>query len=136
MNIRQTAINAIVVEAEPLVVEAQQMHRGGVQIVTAGGVHCSLIAEFIGLTVGGPAADAASRDPDRERARLVVATFSLGSGLTDKHRSTHHKGIVELANKLTCKFQAAERTAPVKSSQGPRQFAITIIMWCFWAING
>ena len=44
----------LLVEAEFLVVEAEQMERGGVEVVAVGGCARGLEAEFIGLAVAVP----------------------------------------------------------------------------------
>ena len=76
MHIGEAALDAVVVEAEFFVVEAEQVQRGGVEVVAVGGVFGGLEAEFVGGAVSGAALDAAAGHPGGEGAGVVVAAFA------------------------------------------------------------
>ncbi len=84
VHIRKAAGDAIVVEAEFLVIEAEQMKRGGVKIVAVGGILGSFEAEVVGAAVSAAPLDAAASHPCGERTGIVVAAFALGSRLAAK----------------------------------------------------
>ena len=60
MHIREAAGDAVVVEAEFLVVQAEQVQRGGVEVLAVGGILGGFEAEVVGAAIRGAALDAAA----------------------------------------------------------------------------
>src|SRR5690348_15000589 len=91
-----------------LVVEAEQVQDGGVQVVDVDLVLDRGIAELIGGTVYLPALDAAAGQPTTETARAVVAAFTVLSG----------RRPAEFARPDDQRF--LEQAAPLQVGQQPR----------------
>jgi hypothetical protein len=72
MHVRQPAFDAVVVEAEPFVVQAQQMENGGVQVVNRRFFLDGLIAKSIGGSLTHGSLDAGPGQPDGETLGVVV----------------------------------------------------------------
>ena len=81
MHVGEAALDAVVIEAQALVVHAEQVERGGVEVVAVGGVFLGLGTELIRRAVSRAAPDAAAREPRGERAGVVVAALALRAGL-------------------------------------------------------
>ena len=62
-DIRQAEVAALVAEGEPLVVDAELVEHGGVQVVDGDAVLLCVVAEFVGGAVGGSGPDAAAGHP-------------------------------------------------------------------------
>lgn len=60
MHVGQTIVTSLEAVGEAGVIEAQQVHRGGVEVVNVDGVFRDVVAEVIGLTVDVAAFDARS----------------------------------------------------------------------------
>ncbi len=73
VNVRQTAVNAIVAEGEPLMVDSQEVQNRGMQVVAVGFAFGSVEAELIALAVSGPGFDPRTDQPSDERTSVVVA---------------------------------------------------------------
>ena len=100
VDVGEAALDAVVVEGEAFVVNAQQVEGGGVEVVGVSGVLGGFPAEF----VGGPVADASlgssARQPSGEGPCVVVAPESpatLGGGLAPELGGADDKGFVEQA---------------------------------------
>src|SRR5258708_2888531 len=76
INIRQPVIPPRVAEREPLVVEAEEVEDGGVEVVDVDLVLYRAEAEVVGRPVGQAAADAAAGQPGSEAPVVVVAPLS------------------------------------------------------------
>ena len=74
VNVGEAEIATGVAMGEVLVIEAEQVEDGGVDVVDGDRILFGLEAEFVGRSVNGPAADAAARHPDAESVGVVVAT--------------------------------------------------------------
>ena len=74
--IGQSALDTIVVEAQPFVINAKQVECSGVKIVGVGGVHRCLPAQFIRGAIAGTAPNAAADQPRGESAGIVVAALA------------------------------------------------------------
>ena len=99
MDIGESAINAVVVEAEFFVIETEQMQRGGVKIVAIGRVLCSFEPEVVGATIDGTTFDAAAGHPGGKSSRVVIAAFAdtLSGGLTTKLAGADDECAIEQA---------------------------------------
>ncbi len=99
VDICQAAVDAVVVEAQFLVIQPEQVQRGGVQVVAVGGILGGFEAEVVGAAVGGAAFDAAAREPCGECSGVVVAAFAcaLRGGLSAKLAGAEDERAVEQA---------------------------------------
>ena len=77
VDVGQAAVDAVVIKAETLVIEAEKMQRGGVQVVGVGRVFGGLESEFVGAAVSRAAANASACEPDGKRSGIVVPAFTL-----------------------------------------------------------
>jgi len=73
MYIGQAAFDAVVVEAQAFVVEAEQVEQRGVEVVDCRHVFDGFVAEFVGGSVAESALYACSGEPDGEAGGVVVA---------------------------------------------------------------
>ena len=88
MHVGQTSLNAVVIEAQSLMIEAQQVQRGGVQVIRVTRMFARFEAEVVARAVTGPTANAPAGHPRGEGAGVVVATFlsTLHEGLPTELR--------------------------------------------------
>src|SRR5688572_12345544 len=73
VHVRQPALDAVVVEGQALVVDAEQVEHRGVQVVDRSHVLDSLVAEVVGGAEAEAALYAGAGEPDREALWVVVA---------------------------------------------------------------
>src|SRR5882672_7886842 len=73
-HVRQAVVAATVAIGELLVVEAEQMQEGGMKIVDADFIHCGLVADLIAGAVMSARLDPSTREPNRVRVRVMVAS--------------------------------------------------------------
>ena len=73
MYIRQAVPPALVLERQALVVDAEQVHQGGLEVVDVDGVLDDVVTEFVGFAIDGAGLDAGAGHPDGEAAGVVVA---------------------------------------------------------------
>ena len=83
VNVGETALDAVVVEGEALVVEAKEVEDRGVEIVRGEDVFASLEAKLIGGPVAYAALHARPGEPGGEAVGVVVA--AVGAGLEHRH---------------------------------------------------
>src|SRR6266545_6986343 len=83
VDIREPALDAIVVESQSRVIQTQQMKQRGVQVVDGAGVLDRLVTKFVGGAVAEPAFHARAGQPDGEPVRVVVA--AAGALLKGRH---------------------------------------------------
>lgn len=83
MYIRQTAFDAVVIDAQAFVIQPQQVQNCGVQIVDGADLVDGLVTEFVGGAVAEGAFDTRSGHPRGEAVRVVVA--AVGSLLEGRH---------------------------------------------------
>src|SRR5258708_30363198 len=108
MHVGQSALDAVLVEAELFVIEAEQMERGGVEIVAVARMLGGFEAQFVARAVAHAALDPAAREPRGERARIVVATLAalrcgLAAELTraDDQRRVEQTALLEIGEQRT-----------------------------------
>lgn len=82
MHIRQPAVGAVVQDGEFLVVDAQQVEQGGVQVVDGGFVLGGLVGEVVAGAEGGAALHAGAGHPGDTGAAVVVAA---DAALRERH---------------------------------------------------
>ena len=64
-------------KGEAMVIYAETMHDGGIDLVQVDGILGDIVAEVVGFPVGGSRLDAAAGHPHAEIAGVVVATVVL-----------------------------------------------------------
>lgn len=77
VHIGETAFDAVVIVAQALVIEPQQMQHRRVQIVDRADVLRRAVTEFVGRAVAVAMLDAGARQPHREAVGIVVAALVL-----------------------------------------------------------
>ncbi len=81
VHVGQPHVAAAKAVREPLVVHAQEMKHGGVQVVNLDLVLDGMVAVVVGGAVDGASLDPAARQPDREAVGVVIAAVAaLGHG--------------------------------------------------------
>src|SRR5581483_12272544 len=73
VHVGQPHVPAAEPEGQPLVVDAEQVQHGRVQVVDLYPVADHLVAPLVGLAVHGAALDPAAGQPEGERELVVVA---------------------------------------------------------------
>jgi hypothetical protein len=73
MHIRQSALNAVVVKRQTLVINAEQVQNGGVEIVNIDRILGSLPADVVGRSVRDAALQARAGQANGEGVWIVVA---------------------------------------------------------------
>ena len=73
VHVCQSAIDAVVADGELFVVDAEEVHRGGVEVVAVDGVGRGFVGPDVAFAVGGAAFDAATGHPGSERGGVVIA---------------------------------------------------------------
>jgi hypothetical protein len=84
-------------EGEELVVEAEQVEQGGVEIMDGNRVAGDAVTEFIGFTVNGAAFDAAAGEEDRKCLDVVIAAVALGHRGAAEFAAPDDEGVFEHA---------------------------------------
>ena len=72
----EALLEAVVIEGELLVVNAEQMQRGGVKFVAVGDVFDGFETKFVRAAVTSAALDAAAGHPSGKGSGVVVAAFA------------------------------------------------------------
>jgi hypothetical protein len=82
MHVRQAALDAVVIEAEPLVIEAEQVQERGVQVVDCRDVLHRFVAELVDRTETEAAFDAGAGETDGEarKTRSWMSRAKSGVG--------------------------------------------------------
>lgn len=83
MNVRQTAVNSIVTDRQPFVIDPQLMQNRGMNVIDLGGLGTvqGLVSPWVRFPVSHAAADTTATHPIGEHMRIVVASLaSLGAG--------------------------------------------------------
>ena len=78
MHIRQPAVDAVVADGEFFVIDAEEVHHGGVDVVAGrriGAVE-RLVAPLVALASSDPSLNAAAAEPVGEDVGVVVAAFA------------------------------------------------------------
>ena len=63
VHIGEPAVDAVMAEGEPFVVDAQQVKHGGVHVVAVEGIFRSLLGPLVACSVGHSATDASAGEP-------------------------------------------------------------------------
>ena len=103
VNIGQAAIDAIVPNGQPGVVDAEEMQDGGVDVVNLGWMLPvgGFVPEVVAWAIGHTALDAAAREPVGETIGVVVATLAtLGRRHAAKLGGPKNDGVIEQSSLL------------------------------------
>ena len=76
VDIGEAVVAPLEFVGEPLVIDAQEMKQGGLEVVNVNGVFCDVKADVIGLAVSDAWFDSSARHPDRESVGVVVTAPS------------------------------------------------------------
>ena len=99
----EALVEALVLKGEALVVDAELVEEGGVEIVDVDGVFDDIITHLVGFAVGEAFFDAAAGGPEAEAARVVIAAvvgfgeIALGVDGAAEFAAEDDEGIVEEA---------------------------------------
>ena len=72
----QAEIAPLIFERQAFVIDSQQVEHSGPQVINRGRVFDDVITQFVGRTVDAASLNPASRHPDAETERVVVATIA------------------------------------------------------------
>lgn len=99
VHVGEAALDAVVIKAELLVIEPEQVKGGRVQVVAVRGIFLGSESEIIAAAVGGASFDAAACHPGREGTGIVIAAFAraLGGGLATELGGANHQSAIEQA---------------------------------------
>ncbi len=101
VNIGQPIITPLEAVGEACVIETEEMHRGGIEVVDMHGILDDVVAEIIGFAVDMASADAASGHENAEASRVMVSTVvvagqgSLGVDGPAELAPPNHQGVLE-----------------------------------------
>ena len=91
-------VEALEAEGEAVVIHAEAVEDGGVEVADVDGVFDRLGAMVVGASMRMPSAEAASGHPDRESLMIVVAAVVLAAvGGAAEFASPEHHGVVQEA---------------------------------------
>src|SRR2546422_407686 len=99
MHIREPALGAVVVKGQSLVIQAEQMEQGRVQVMNRADILDRLVTEFIRGAVAESALYTRPGQPDGETVRIVVAAARalLKGWHAAEFRHPHNERLVQQA---------------------------------------
>lgn len=80
MDVGEAALDAVVVEGEPLVVDAEEVEHGGVEVVPVHWLFDCFVTDVVGRAVREAMLKACAGEPDSEAVLIVVAAGADGVG--------------------------------------------------------
>ena len=80
MNIRQPVASALMLEGKSLVVYAEEVEQGGVEVVDVDFVFHRVVTEVVGCAVVVSGFHASASEPGRESVRIVIAAVLMATG--------------------------------------------------------
>src|SRR5215813_4892421 len=104
MNIRQAEFTSLKLIGEPGVIHAQAMQDRGVQVVHVHRIARDVVAEVIRLADAQSRLNAATREPDREAARVMVTSvivrreLALAVNRAPEFAAPYHQSVLEQAS--------------------------------------
>ena len=109
MHVGQPAVDAVMTERQPLVVDPEEMENRRVEVVKAIGRLDGFPRPLVGLAVRDTRLQAGADEPGHERAAVVVAPFAaLTEGHSTELGRPDQQGIVEQAACLEVFDQAGD----------------------------
>src|SRR6266581_3434094 len=101
MHIGQPPVDAVVAESQLLMIDAELVQNGCVQVIAVGGIGSGPVRPFIARPIRNSALEAAAGDPTRERERIMVAPFAaLAAGHASELRRPNYQRVVQQAARL------------------------------------
>src|SRR5687767_12459203 len=95
MHVCQPALDAVVIDGERFMIDAEQMEDRGVEVVAGGRIPGGLPGKLIALTMGDTRLDARASKPRDKGAAVVIATnAALGEWHAAKFRGPDQKRVV------------------------------------------
>ena len=97
MDIGQSSINAIVTDGQALVIDAQQVQHGGMDVIDLCRVIAvqRLVAPLVAWAIGNPTLNPTATEPIGKDIRIVVPAFaSLGRRHATKFGGPKDKGLI------------------------------------------
>ena len=120
-NVGKAEVSSLGPEGEPLVVQTKQMKYSGVNIMDVHAVGNGRKADFVGLTDGLAAFNAATRKPHRKRFYVVISAdtgvLELTHGRAAELAAPNHKCLIEKPSLL--QVQNERRTGPIRFQAEP-----------------
>src|SRR5438552_9890156 len=98
MHVRQTALDTVVIERQPLMLNTQKVQDGSVQVVPWNRVIHAAVADFVRGAISDAMLEAGAGQPDAEAVLIMVAAQAdhvgggLGEGRAAKFGSEQHQG--------------------------------------------
>ena len=86
MNVGETEVSSLVLEGQSLMIDAEEMKQGGVEVVYVDRVGLHAVAVVVGGTVGGARLDPSSGHPHGIAARMMISARSGWSGKSSRIR--------------------------------------------------
>ena len=74
VDVGQAALDAVMVEGQSLMVDAEQVQNGGVEVVPANAVFLGAMAGLVRVAIGGSRAQAGPSHPHGKSGAVVIAT--------------------------------------------------------------
>ena len=100
MDVGKAAADTVVIVGELFVIEAEQVERGGVEIIDGDRGFGRLIAEIVGGAVGRAGLDAGTGEPAGEAVGVMIATLlsgALRNGCAAEFGDAHDEGVLQQA---------------------------------------
>ncbi len=127
VHIRQTKIAPGVSVSEFLMIEAEQVKKGGVEVMDVNRIRHSFETGFVGRAVDRPTFDTASSQPHEKPIRIVVTAFFLLARIVEfdrghpaKFTTPEDQSIFQHPARQVRGHRAAERVA--KACRPSREF--------------
>ena len=111
MNISQPEVAAVITVGQSLVIEAQLMEDGGVEVMHMNlPLHC-MVAIGVSVPMGDPRFESPSSKPDREPVRIMITASSLvlSVGGAPEFASPPHDSIFQQAPAFEVLQQSGDR---------------------------
>ncbi len=115
MDVSETEAAALIFPGQFLVVDAQQVQQGGLEVVYMHGVFHDVVAEGVGGSVDGTRPRSPTRHPHGKTPRVMVPAvissgeFSLAVVGAAKFPAPNHQGVFEKASLLKVGEKAGRR---------------------------
>lgn len=120
----EALVETLEAEGEVLVMNAEQVQQGAVDVSDVHGIFRDGVAEFVGRSVLHTGLDAASRHPEGERVLVVIATAGVRMFGALEHRGAaelageEDEGLVEEATHLEIAEKGADGAVDVGAELG------------------
>ena len=101
MDVGQAVVATTEAVGQPLMVDAQKVKQGGVQVVDFDGILGGFVTVFVGRSIGHATSNTTASHPKTEAVRIVVPTVApLGEGGSTKFARPENHGFIQEASRL------------------------------------